>query len=847
MKKLLLALVVVFCSFLMFACDKDVDEEIKYDLKVNKDAYELTVGDSVNLDVTFTKDAPISWTSSDPKVVTVLDGVATAAKEGTAKITVSIKNTELSFEITITVVAKEILPESVTITGGNTVEEGGTLDFVAAVLPEGASQEVVWSTSDQEVATIDAAGKLTAVKAGTVKVIATAKDTEVKGEFDVTVTAPAIEYDYSKLLVGPAFEGEEVEENGVTYYVGETAFTSVNEALAKALEGAEIYVLAGTYAITELITVDKPVTILGPNADKGVADERNEEAIFTSDNYNTGSFLVSGAGITLNGLGFKGIGEQGYPIQTGTELENFAIKSCYFENVNTLVCPFDKTTYKGTFTITNTVNNNSLQFLAWIDGTAAELTKFEYTNNKVYGEVPSHFAGKGMISFRATDSEAEVVIENNEFDLTNYVLSSNPIFVASGTLTVKNNVFKGVKEADLFVEGTVENKTLEGNECDQEELPTEFDYSKLLLAPTLEATVVEVDGVKYYAGETAFTNIADALAKVTGATEIYVLAGTYANEMTIDKNDITLVGPNKDVNAKDATRAEEAVISNKITLADGVQNFTINGFKLSGSGQLLLGADCANIAFKYNVMDATTADGIVRCPASGVVTNLEVSYCYSNNYKGARVVHVNDALVGFTAIYNYIENDTTGFASNSGCFDFMNVAGYLAGEINVKDNTFINSLQSFFYVKGVKALNAVFEGNYFEGIANTVLDFRDMKEANAAVTFEIKGNTFKNAGCGWCPIRIRTAAYAEGNTISVNVNYNKFIDSYYNDASGPQFLENPSFGSQVDPFKVIYNCDYNYYEVNGAAITELTADNFCGAASSWENTFANADDVVIPE
>lgn len=456
MKKFLLALV-LFCSFLMVACGGGE----KYELTVNKDAYEIKVGESVELDVTFTEGAPVSWSSSDPSVVTVLDGVATASKEGNAKITVTVKETELKGEITITVLPKEAAPEAVTITGAAEINEGETLELSAAVTPEGAKQEVEWSVSDATLATIDADGKLTALKAGTVKVIATAKGTEIKAEVEVTIKKV---YDYTKLLFGAAFEGTEVEVNGITYYVGETAFTNINEAVAKAPAGAEIYVLAGTYEITEMITVEKALTFVGPNADKAVADERAPEAIFTSDNYDTGSFMVSGTGISFNGLGFLGVGESGYPIQFGAELENFTIKSCYFENVNTVMCPFASTNFKGTLTITNTLNKNSLQFLAWVAGTANELTKFEYTNNKVYGEVAGHFAGKGMISFRAEDSQAEILIENNEFDLAAYELASNPIYVASGKLTVKNNKFTGVTEETLFHEGTVSEKTLEGNQ-----------------------------------------------------------------------------------------------------------------------------------------------------------------------------------------------------------------------------------------------------------------------------------------------------------------------------------------------------------------------------------------------
>ena len=172
-----------------------------------------------------------------------------------------------------------------------------------------------------------------------------------------------IVYDYSKLLVGAGLEAD-TEVEGVKYYFGETAFATVNEALAKAAEGATIYVLAGEYPITEAIEINKPITLVGPNANKGANDERVAEAMFTSDNYETGSIFVGGANITFNGLGFKGVGEQGYPIQSREELENFAIKSCYFENVNTVFCPYASTNFKGTFTIADTVNNNNLQIVS---------------------------------------------------------------------------------------------------------------------------------------------------------------------------------------------------------------------------------------------------------------------------------------------------------------------------------------------------------------------------------------------------------------------------------------------------------------------------------------------------
>ena len=78
----------------------------------------------------------------------------------------------------------------VVVSGGSAVDVGGTLQFDAAVTPGDATlTEVRWSViNGTGYATIDAAGLLTGDTAGTVTVVATAKDDSgVSGEMDVTV------------------------------------------------------------------------------------------------------------------------------------------------------------------------------------------------------------------------------------------------------------------------------------------------------------------------------------------------------------------------------------------------------------------------------------------------------------------------------------------------------------------------------------------------------------------------------------------------------------------------------------------------------------------------------------
>lgn len=86
--------------------------------------------------------------------------------------------------------------ESVAITAADDateVQATGTLQLSAVVNPSAANQEVVWSTEKAEIATVDETGLVTGVSVGITKIYATAKGTDVKGEFSLTVTdAPSV-------------------------------------------------------------------------------------------------------------------------------------------------------------------------------------------------------------------------------------------------------------------------------------------------------------------------------------------------------------------------------------------------------------------------------------------------------------------------------------------------------------------------------------------------------------------------------------------------------------------------------------------------------------------------------
>ena len=271
-----------------------------------------------------------------------------------------------------------------------------------------------------------------------------------------------------------------------------------------------------------------------------------------------------------------------------------------------------------------------------------------------------------------------------------------------------------------------------------------------------------------------------------------------------------------------------------LSLRISADNVTIDGVQFVGDNVVAPGAVDGLTIVNCKVTN-NKFDGFVR-PENVIVEQTNVSF--NNNlveeHNGGRV------------IYLYCTNGLTvkgnSFAGALLC-DAIRAQTYLAGTVVISDNKCTATTQSFIMVMGVKGIDALIENNYVEDIKSTIIDFRTMKEADAAAKFNIRYNTFKNSGKAWCPIRIRTAGYAAGNTIEVNVSDNKFIESYCVDGGKTYMFENPSYSSQTDPFKKIYTIGKNYYVIDGKVLTELTDELVDNSAISYDEPYATEEEV----
>ena len=157
----------------------------------------LDIDKTLPLTIAFKPDTAFSdltFKTSKKSVATVENGVVKPKKEGTAKITVtSTKNKKAKATITVKVV-DPYKPTKVVINQGKkqTLTAGSSLQLTTTLTPSTARNDLTYKSSKKSVATVDANGKVTAVKKGTAKITVTSKSNKkAKATITIKVTKAA--------------------------------------------------------------------------------------------------------------------------------------------------------------------------------------------------------------------------------------------------------------------------------------------------------------------------------------------------------------------------------------------------------------------------------------------------------------------------------------------------------------------------------------------------------------------------------------------------------------------------------------------------------------------------------
>ncbi len=174
------------------------DKEIKVTgVKLNKSETSLLVGGNETLTATvLPEDATnqnVTWKSDKPEIASVdANGKVTGVKAGEATITVTTEDGGKTATCKVTVSDKEIKVTGVKLNKSETsIFVGGSETLTATVAPADATnQKVTWKSDKPEIATVDANGKVTGVKAGEATITVTTEDGAKTATCKVTVTIP---------------------------------------------------------------------------------------------------------------------------------------------------------------------------------------------------------------------------------------------------------------------------------------------------------------------------------------------------------------------------------------------------------------------------------------------------------------------------------------------------------------------------------------------------------------------------------------------------------------------------------------------------------------------------------
>ena len=169
------------------------------DVSLDRTELTLTEGETETLTATVKPDnadnRKVTWSSDKTEIATV-DGAGkvTAVKPGEAVVTVTTEDGGKTATCKVTVKAKAVGVTEVTLDKTElTLTEGEAETLTATVKPDNAdNKKVKWSSDKTDVATVDGAGKVTAVKAGEAVITVTTEDGGKTATCRVTVKAKAV-------------------------------------------------------------------------------------------------------------------------------------------------------------------------------------------------------------------------------------------------------------------------------------------------------------------------------------------------------------------------------------------------------------------------------------------------------------------------------------------------------------------------------------------------------------------------------------------------------------------------------------------------------------------------------
>lgn len=278
MKRILLLLIAIIC---LFSCEKAPEEIPVSSVTINQPAAEMVVGETVQLSANVlpsnATDKTLTWASSKQSVATVSsDGLVTAIAEGSSTITVTAGDKSASCKVTVEKKVVPVSSVSLNLTELSLVE-GEESTLVATVKPNDADDKTVtWKSSDATIVSVNSEGKVSALKAGTATITASAGDKSASCKVTVEkkfipVTSVTLNKSELSIVEGSqetlvaTVKPDDATDKTVTWKSSNTTIVSVSSdgKLSALKEGsATITASAGDKSAACKVTVEKKVVLV---------------------------------------------------------------------------------------------------------------------------------------------------------------------------------------------------------------------------------------------------------------------------------------------------------------------------------------------------------------------------------------------------------------------------------------------------------------------------------------------------------------------------------------------------------------------------------------------------------
>ena len=220
---------------------------------------ELTIGDEYLFEYSLSKDVEeeVVWSIDNDEILNISeDGVVTAVGIGKANVIATVYDAISIFEVTVSKVDFNIY-----ITGPNKMNVNEEVQLTVSTVPSDIDEKYQFTSSDDEIATVDENGKVVALSSGLVTITVTCvSDNTIKSSIDIEIIEVIPD---GISLVGDteiqAGEHSFLEVNVTGNVSKEVTWSSSNEQVALCYMGIVLGITPGTVVITATSTVDNNI------------------------------------------------------------------------------------------------------------------------------------------------------------------------------------------------------------------------------------------------------------------------------------------------------------------------------------------------------------------------------------------------------------------------------------------------------------------------------------------------------------------------------------------------------------------------------------------------------------